>query len=862
MGFRRGTLVAALAVALVAASGVDAKSAAAPANDMFANAQAVSGASGSATGSNVGATKEGGEPNHAGNKGGASIWYRWTAPASGSTTVDTLTSSFDTLLGVYTGSAVNQLTTVASDDDCCGGTQSQVAFTATAGTTYQIAVDGYNKATGNVTVHWSQAAAPANDMFANAQPISGSSGKATGSNVGATKEPGEPNHGGNSGGASIWFAWTAPASGTTTVDTLGSSFDTLLGVYTGSAVNQLTTVASNDDCCGGRQSQVAFTASAGTTYEIAVDGYNKATGSVNLDWTMAPSGPPNDLFANAQVVSGSSGSATGSNVGATKEPGEPNHAGNAGGASVWFRWTAPSSGTATVDTLSSSFDTLLGVYTGSAVNQLTTITSNDDCCGGTQSKASFSAVAGTTYQIAVDGYNKATGNVVVHWSQASPPANDMFANAQSLIGASGMATGTNVAATKEPGEPNHAGNAGGASIWFTWVAQSAGTATIDTSGSSFDTLLGVYTGSSVNSLTTVASNDNCCGGQTSQVSFAATAGTTYEIAVDGSNGATGSVTLHWSLVAGSGDPVVVAAGDQHACDGTGDDQTAALIGPLAPTLVLPLGDESGEYGYLSEFTNCYAPTWGAFKSISRPVPGNHDYEGDQTASGYFTWWGSSAGNPGQGWYSYDLGSWHIIALNSNCGLVGGCGSGDPEVQWLKQDLAAHPATCTLAYFHHPLYTSTPEPGYNGPVQAIYTALYQGGADVIVNAHARSYERFAPQDDSGHLDNQYGIREFVVATGGASLDNTNTHAANSQAWEASTLGVLKLTLHPTTYDWQFVPVAGGSFTDSGTGSCHSGTPNVHADPPSGSPPPPQPGGSGGGIAIGHNAIEQPPRPLTH
>jgi hypothetical protein len=298
------------------------------------------------------------------------------------------------------------------------------------------------------------------------------------------------------------------------------------------------------------------------------------------------------------------------------------------------------------------------------------------------------------------------------------------------------------------------------------------------------------------------------------------------------------VTLSWSL-GQTGDPVLVAAGDQHACDGPGDDQTAALIGPLAPTLVLPLGDESGEYGYLSEFTNCYDPTWGVFKSISRPVPGNHDYEGDSTASGYFTYWGAAAGTQGQGWYSYDLGAWHVVALNSNCGLVGGCGSGSPEVQWLKADLSAHPATCTLAYFHHPLYTSTPEPGYQGPVHDIFNALYQGGADVVVNAHARSYERFAPQDAEGNLDSQYGIREFVVATGGATLDPTNNHAAHSETWQASTLGVLKLTLHATSYDWQFVPVAGGTYTDSGSGTCHGGHPSLPVQQPPSPPPGPKP-----------------------
>ena len=547
--------------------------------------------------------------------------------------------------------------------------------------------------------------------------------------------------------------------------------------------------------------------------------------------------------------SGTSGTANGSNAGATKEPGEPNHAGNAGGASIWYRWTAPAAASVTIDTTGSGLDTLLAVYAGNAVNVLTSVASNDDVSKKDKtSKVTFTPITGTTYHIAVDGYAGETSSVALHWSQ-NAAANDMFANAQTITSAGGTTGGATTYATREAGEPNHAGNAGGASIWFSWTPSTAGTATVDTSGSDFDTLLGIYTGAAVGSLTTVTANDNDGAAMTSRVSFSATAGTTYMIAVDGYNGARGSVTLNWSLAA-PGDPMLVAAGDQHACDGNGDDRTAALVGPLGPTLVLPLGDASGENGFLGEYTGCYDPTWGAFKSISRPVPGNHDYEGDSTASGYFTYFGPSAGTPGQGWYSYDVGAWHVLALNSNCGLVGGCGTGSPEVQWIKQDLTAHPAACTLAYFHHPLYASTPEPGYNGPVHDIYQALYAGGADLVVNAHTRSYERFAPQDADGHLDNQYGLREIVVATGGATLDPTNNHSANSEAWQASTLGVLKLTLHPTAYDWQFVPVAGGSYSDSGTGNCHSGKPNVRQSPGAGATTPP--GTNGPGAVL-------PPRP---
>jgi Calcineurin-like phosphoesterase/Bacterial pre-peptidase C-terminal domain len=695
------------------------------------------------------------------------------------------------------------------------------------------------------------AAAPANDNFASAQTLTGTTGTQTGSNKNASKEPGEPNHAGNQGGASIWYSWTPASSGTATIDTLGSNFDTTLGIYTGTAVNALTQVAANDDCCGGRQSQTSFPAQAGTTYHIAIDGYNAATGNTTLNWTTTTP-PSNDNFTAAQTLTGTTGTQTGSNKNASKEPGEPNHAGNQGGASIWYSWTATAGTPVTITTSGSSFDTLLAVYTGTSVTALTQIAANDDASKTDRTSAvTFAPSAGTTYRIAVDGYNAATGGVTLNWQQNAAP-NDNFASAQPLSGPGGSASGSTTYATKEFGEPYHAGNAGGASIWYSWTASAAGTATFDTSGSSFDTLLAVYTGTNVTALTQIAANDDAPGVKTSRLDFSAVAGTTYEIAVDGHNGAKGSVTLNWSLAASSGDPVVVAAGDMHACDGAGDDLTAALLGPLAPTAVLPLGDNSGEYGYLSEYTGCYDPTWGAYKSISHPVPGNHDYEGDQGASGYFTYFGAAAGTPGQGWYSYDVGAWHVIALNSNCGLVGGCGQGSPQGQWLQQDLAAHGNACTLAYFHHPLFTSTPEPGYNGPVDPLYQMLYKGGADVILNAHAHSYERFAPQDPDGTADSQYGIREFVVATGGAALDPTNDHAANSETWQASTLGVLELTLHANGYDWRFVPVAGGSYTDSGSGACHAGKPpeaTQQPPPPGGFVAPPGSSGSGGGSGDG-------------
>jgi hypothetical protein len=241
------------------------------------------------SGSNVGATKEIGEPNHDGNPGGSSIWYAWTAPAAGTVTFDTVGSSFDTVLGAYTGTSVGALTQLAADDDSGGNVASRVSFAVAAGTTYRFAVDGFLDASGSVKVNWSlngssEGGSVANDLFAAAGTLAGRSGTINATSVGAGKESGEPNHAGNTGGRSIWYAWTAPATAAVTFDTIGSSFDTLLAAYTGSAVNALTQVAANDDA-SGVQSRISFPAVAGTTYRIAVDGFAGASGAVKLSWS-------------------------------------------------------------------------------------------------------------------------------------------------------------------------------------------------------------------------------------------------------------------------------------------------------------------------------------------------------------------------------------------------------------------------------------------------------------------------------------------------------------------------------------------------------------------------------------------------
>jgi acid phosphatase type 7 len=273
------------------------------------------------------------------------------------------------------------------------------------------------------------------------------------------------------------------------------------------------------------------------------------------------------------------------------------------------------------------------------------------------------------------------------------------------------------------------------------------------------------------------------------------------------------------------DPVLVAAGDIASCASDGDEATAALLAGMAGTIAT-LGDSAYESGTAAEFAGCYDPSWGQYRDETRPAAGNHDYA-TAGAAAYYAYFGDAAGDASRGYYSYDLGSWHIVVINSNCSAVGGCGGGSPQEVWLRADLAAHPAACTLAYWHHPLFSS----GFHGEqtyMRPIWRALYEAGADVVLNGHDHIYERFAPQTPDGDADAVHGVREFVVGTGGASHYPLNAILPNSEIQNNVTYGVLKMTLHESGYDWEFVPVANQTFTDSGSGVCHGAPP---AAPPS-------------------------------
>jgi acid phosphatase type 7 len=275
-------------------------------------------------------------------------------------------------------------------------------------------------------------------------------------------------------------------------------------------------------------------------------------------------------------------------------------------------------------------------------------------------------------------------------------------------------------------------------------------------------------------------------------------------------------------------PRIAAAGDI-ACDARRTDRegtgrglacrqvaTSDLVVRAGYAAVLVLGDLQYEDGAFAKFSASYDRSWGRVKSITKPVPGNHEYR-TQGAAGYFGYFGRRAGQRTKGYYSFDLAGWHLVALNSNCGAVGGCEAGSAQESWLRADLAANPERCTLAFWHHPRFSS----GYHGSdsrYRAFWAALYEADADVVLVGHDHDYERFAPQTASGSLDRSRGIREFVVGTGGRSLRSFAKVRPNSEARDDRSMGILELTLGSGAYAWRYVPAV-GSFSDSGSARCH-------------------------------------------
>ncbi|MFN7563937.1 MAG: hypothetical protein ACK5TH_19360 [Prosthecobacter sp.] len=518
--------------------------AAPPANDAFANRLDVTGLS-LISGTTVEATKEPGEPNHGLNPGGRSVWYSWTAPATGQVSLLVTNHSFSPLIGVYTGTSVNALTTWSFSANT-----NTLSFPVIAATTYQLAIDGTSG--GSFTLNISPVVTPPpNDLFANRITVSTGPALIQGTNDGATKEPFEATPPWGGGGKSVWWSFTPATSGECLINLyFSTSFLPSVQVYTGSGPGSLVQAAP-----AGLGGPIAVTVTAGTTYHVAVDSYQANTSgtfSMQINDPLPP--PSNDLFVNRTVLSGMSARANGYNNGATKEPGEPSHAGNTGGRSVWYSWTAPVTGVFTSYFLNMSSSgtsspfmmPLMGIYTGGSVGSLTPVASTSGQFVNSLALP-FNAVAGTTYQIAIDGSSTFTfgnsGSFQLNLTQ--PPVNNAFASRIDL-GTAGTATSSSwvdLGTTTEAQEPV-AGAFLARSIWWSWTAPSSGFYSIDTLVSDFDTLLQVFTGPALGSLTFLMENQDADDQGRSRLLLNATAGTTYHFRVGGQTVADiGNVTL-------------------------------------------------------------------------------------------------------------------------------------------------------------------------------------------------------------------------------------------------------------------------------------------------------------------------------
>ena len=535
----------------------------APAHDDRARALTITGA-GARSDETTTATREDGEPDHAGVAGGRSLWFRWTPAVSGPVTIDTCASALDTLLAVYEGAAVEPL--VASDDaPGCGSGGSRVALTAQAGTQYLVAVDARDGAEGVFTLTFP----PANDLFAAATGLSGALVSRTGSTVRAATQSGEPAHAGDPAAQSVWYSWTPPRSGRVSISTcLESSVPTRVALYGGTALEGLTPVAASGPvagCDGGRGAKLRPRVVGGTPYRIAVDG--AGDGDFTLQVALAP---VNDDRADAIAVSAPA-LVSASTAFATEEEGEPSRAGHAAAASVWYRFDAPASGPVTIKTCSSAFATVLGVYDES-LGAFHEVASAADAPGRCANRAAltFAATEGTRYLIAVDGHAGATGAFEL---AIGPPANDDMQDAAPLTGANASGVARTEAATTQDGEPADLTQFGRRTAWWSWTAPASGPIEINACGSSYQPVLAVYHGTPGALVRdAVASSGSGCAGR-SRLTLTALAGRTYLIAVAGFGGGSARVQV--------GPPANDRFAGAQQLAGLDDSETGTIAGAAA-----------------------------------------------------------------------------------------------------------------------------------------------------------------------------------------------------------------------------------------------------------------------------------------
>ena len=302
--------------------------------------------------------------------------------------------------------------------------------------------------------------------------------------------------------------------------------------------------------------------------------------------------------------------------------------------------------------------------------------------------------------------------------------------------------------------------------------------------------------------------------------YAAEGSFTIRVSVTDKDGGTGSATRAITATA----PVVLATGDIADCTRSGDDQTGQLLDTQVGTIFV-LGDNAYPDGTIDNYNQCFGPAWGRHKPRIHPTSGNHDYN-TPGGAGYYQYFGAAAGDPSQGYYSFTLGSWFILALNSQIDMF----AGSPQEQWLRQQLATHPNQCVLAYWHYPRWSTVLDRTTLDAVKPLWNALYEYGADVILNGHDHAYQRWMPQTPDGVVDNSYGITQFAVGTGGGEgLYQFGPTQPNLVIRDNATFGVIKFTLRNGGYDWQFLPAGTGTFTDAGSASCHAAPPTTNLPP---------------------------------
>lgn len=526
-----------------------------PVNDDFANRVSLSGTAVDFTASLVGATKEPGEADHAGQPGGRSVWWTWTAPESGPATIVAPDATQSIILAVYTGEILSNLFTVAATAG------PMLNFAATAGTTYQLVIDGDGDSPGSLASRLRLGVPPFNDDFANRAGLAGLLATITGDNTIATSEFGEVVPGAASG-RTLWWSWTAPSNGTLTINNIGGSLAgapglvinpqrPLVHIFSGQSLASQSLIASNYECflrfmlpdlqpiefCELFPS-ISLRMIGGISYQISVDGCKGSSGEFSMGFAFEPDPPPpipppNDHFTNRIALVGAAVSLTASNGGATTEPGEPPHAGELGGASVWWSWTAAASGRALLG-VGASFDAVTAVYTGGSLDALTEVTH-----GG--SDVSFDCVAVATYHFAIDGVGGASGEFQMDLTATARPLNDHFADRITLSGSAVTVDGSTETATHEPGERLHPASTTGASVWYSWTAPASGDVTLAVTGWSAEQPFSVQVGSALSDLYLIVRAPAAGGAYV--VRFYAVAGLSYQIAVSDNAGEESAFTL-------------------------------------------------------------------------------------------------------------------------------------------------------------------------------------------------------------------------------------------------------------------------------------------------------------------------------